>query len=194
MPFFTPGTVIATPQGERLVEDIAVGDQVVTRDNGARSVRWVGRRVLDYAHLVTNPHLRPVFFRQASLGPGLPERDMMVSPNHRVLVDNGRTALFFSEREVLVAAKHIVNANQVRQVDVLGVTYVHLLCDGHETVMANGVWVESFHPADTSLGALGNAQRSEIFEIFPELQRGLEPETRERDRRRRRSVLLDFTR
>lgn len=194
MPFFTPGTVIATPHGERAVEELAVGDLIVTREHGTRPVRWVGKRVLNYAHLVQNPHLRPIFLRQASLGPGLPERDMMVSPNHRVLVDSGRTALFFEEHDVLVAAKHIVNAKDVRQVDVLGVTYVHFLCDGHETVMANGVWAESFHPVDTSLGAHGNAQRSEIFELFPELLQGQEPETKARDRKRRRAVLLDFVR
>lgn len=194
MAFFTPGTVISTPRGERPVEDLRVGDRVVTRENGTRAVRWVGSRVLSYAQLVVRPHLKPIFFRQSSLGPGLPERDLMVSPNQRVLVSNDRTALFFSEREVLVAAKHIVSTSHVRQVDVLGVTYFQMLFDGHETVMANGVWTECFHPADTSLGALGNAQRSEIFELFPELQVGLEPEARAHAARRRRSVLIDVNR
>lgn len=194
MPFFTPGTVISTPRGERLVEDLRADDLVVTRDHGIRPVRWVGSRELSYAQLVVRPHLKPVFFRQASLGPGLPERDLMVSPNQRVLVSNDRTALFFSEREILVAAKHIVSATHVRQVEVLGVTYFQILFDGHETVMANGVWTECFHPADTSLGALGNAQRGEIFELFPELQVGLEPETKARAARRRRSILIDVNR
>lgn len=194
MPFFTPGTVILTPAGERVIDDLRVGDSVMTRDRGAQAIRWIGRRTLDYAHLVSNPHLRPVLLRQASLAAGLPERDLMVSPNHRVLIEKERTALFFSEREVLVAAKHIVNAKGIRQVDVLGVTYVHFMCARHEVVMANGIWAESFHTVDRSLGAVGNAQRAEIFEIFPELRATQSPEAERKARVRSRDIVMDHER
>ena len=106
---------------------------------------------------------------QGSLGQGLPERDMLVSPNHRLLVANERTMLYFEEHEVLVAAKHLSNSRTIRPVDALGVTYVHFMFDRHEVVLANGCWTESFQPGDYSLNGLGNAQRNEIFEIFPEL-------------------------
>ena len=94
------------------------------------------------------PHLKPILIRQGSLGNGLPERDMMVSPNHRMLVANDRTALYFDEHEVLVAAKHLVNHKGVAQVDSLGTTYIHFLCDRHEVVLSNGAWTESFQPGD----------------------------------------------
>lgn len=51
-----------------------------------------------------------------------------------------------------------------------GTTYVHFMCDRHEVVLSNGIWTETFHPEDTSLKGIGNAQRLEIFEIFPELK------------------------
>jgi Hint domain len=191
MPFFTPGTVILTPSGERPVEDLRLGDEVVTRDHGNRAIRWIGQRVLDYAFLNANAHLRPVLFQQASIAPGLPERDTMVSPNHRVLIESSRTALYFSGSEALVAAKHVVNARSIRQVDVLGVTYVHFMCDQHEVVMANGIWVECFNTGDLSLGAVGNAQRGEVFEIFPDLKAEISPAVAERARNRARSILLD---
>lgn len=194
MPFFTPGTVILTPAGESPVENLSIGDQVVTRDRGAQKIRWIGQKVLDYAHLASNPHLRPVLVRQASLSAGLPERDLMISPNHRIMIERTRTALFLSEQEALVAAKHIVDSKGIRQVDVLGVTYVHFMCDRHEVVMANGIWLESFHTADPSLGAVGNAQRNEIFELFPDLRQSLSPEAVARTRRRERAILLDTDR
>ncbi|MFN3972658.1 MAG: Hint domain-containing protein [Gemmobacter sp.] len=169
IPCFTPGTLIATPRGEVPVEELRVGDRVVSRDNGIQDIRWVGAKHLDWAALCANPHLKPVLIRQGSLGNGLPERDMMVSPNHRMLVANDRTALYFEDHEVLVAAKHLVGANGVHSVDAAGTTYLHMMFDRHEVVLANGAWTESFQPGDYTLKGMGNAQRTEIFEIFPEL-------------------------
>ncbi len=170
IPCFTPGTLIATPKGEVPVQNLKAGDKIITRDNGIQEIRWTGAKHLDWAALCANPHLKPVLIRQGSLGNGLPERDMMVSPNHRMLVANDRTALYFEEHEVLVAAKHLVGAKGVQTVDAAGTTYLHMLFDRHEVVLANGAWTESFQPGDYTLKGMGNAQRAEIFEIFPELQ------------------------
>ena len=112
----------------------------------------------------------PVLIRKGSLGNGLPERDMMVSPNHRMLVSNDRTALYFDEHEVLVAAKHLVAGKGVHEVDSMGTTYLHFMFDRHEVVLSNGAWTESFQPGDYTLKGMGNAQRNEIFELFPDLK------------------------
>ncbi|MDF2142421.1 Hint domain-containing protein [Paenirhodobacter sp. CAU 1674] len=170
VPCFTPGTLVATPRGEKLVEDLAVGDKVITRDNGLQEIRWVGRRDLSRTELMSAPHLKPVLIRAGSLGNGLPDRDMLVSPNHRMLVANERTALYFEEHEVLVAAKHLVDNRGVKTVETLGTSYLHFMFDRHEVLLANGCWSESFQPGDQTLGGMGNAQRSEIFELFPELR------------------------
>ncbi len=170
IPCFTPGTLVATPKGERLVEELQVGDKVITRDNGIQELRWIGRRDMSLAELTAAPHLKPVLIKAGSLGNDLPERDMLVSPNHRMLVANERTALYFEEHEVLVAAKHLVDNKGVRTAETLGTSYLHFMFDRHEVVLANGAWTESFQPGDQTLGGMGNAQRSEIFELFPELK------------------------
>jgi hypothetical protein len=170
VPCFTPGTLIVTPRGEIPVETLAIGMPVLTRDSGVRAIVHVTSVTLDYGQLAARPHLRPVLLRGGSLDQGLPERDMLVSPNHRMLVANDRTALYFDEHEVLVAAKHLVDNKGVRQVDALGVTYLHFLFDQHEVVLANGAWSESFQPGDQSISGMGNAQRLELFELFPELR------------------------
>jgi Hint domain len=92
-PCFTPGTLITTQRGEVPVEMLASGDRVVTRDNGIQPVRWVGKTQMFLHDFQADPHLLPVFIQQGSLGKGLPERDMMVSPNHRVLVTNSRVSV-----------------------------------------------------------------------------------------------------
>ena len=192
VPCFTPGTLIATPHGEIQVEQLRVGDKIITRDNGIQEIRWTGTRALNWAELRANPHLKPVLIRTGSLGNGLPERDMLVSPNHRMLVANDRTALYFDEHEVLVAAKHLVTGNGIHSVDSAGTTYLHFLFDRHEVVLANGAWTESFQPGDMTLKGMGNAQRSEIFDIFPELKTdaGVEGYTAARKTLKRHEALL----
>jgi len=170
VPCFTPGSRIATPRGEVLVENLAVGDKIITRDNGIQEIRWVGSKTMNHAELRGAPHLRPILIKAGSLGDGLPERDMLVSPQHRMLVANDRTSLYFEESEVLVAAKHLVNHNGVQWMDTLRTTYIHFMFDRHEVVLADGAWTESFQPGDVTLGGMGNSQRNEIFELFPDLR------------------------
>lgn len=170
LPCFTPGIKIATPKGERLVEELQVGDRVITRDNGIQEIRWVGARTLNGAELARAGHLNPVLIRQGALGGGLPERDMIVSPNHRILVANDKTALYFEEREVLVAAKHLIGLEGVDIVEISEVTYIHFMFDQHEVVLSDGAWTESFQPGDLSLAGLADAQRDELLELFPELK------------------------
>ncbi|MBM1892438.1 tandem-95 repeat protein [Sulfitobacter pseudonitzschiae] len=170
IPCFTPGTLIATPKGERRVEDLQVGDRVITRDNGIQEIRWVGQKAMTGAEFERAEHLKPVLIQKGALGGGLPERDMMVSPNHRVLVANDKTALYFEEREVLVAAKHLTGLKGVDIVDVSATTYIHLMFDQHEVILSDGAWTESFQPGDLTLAGIGNAQRNELFELFPELK------------------------
>nr|WP_309503422.1 Hint domain-containing protein [uncultured Roseovarius sp.] len=170
IPCFTPGTVIATPKGERLVEDLQVGDRVITRDNGLQEIRWLGRRDLAGAEMLQAQHLKPVLIRAGSLGRGLPERDLLVSPNHRVLINNEKSALYFEDREVLAAAKHLTGLEGVDAVDTGAVSYIHFMFDQHEVVLSNGSWTESFQPGEQTLDSMGHEQRDEIYSLFPELR------------------------
>ena len=110
--------------------------------------------------------LAPIVIGAGAMGNA---RDLIVSPQHRILVSGWWAELYMGEREVLVAAKHLVNNRTVQSVPMLGVTYIHAMCAGHEMVLANGCWCELFQPADSSLNGLGNAQRNELGEIFPAL-------------------------
>ena len=170
IPCFTPGSLVATPKGEKRVEDLIVGDKVITRDNGIQEIRWAGRCDLTRGDLLQSAHLKPVLIKAGSLGNGLPERDMLVSPNHRMLVANDKTSLYFEEHEVLVAAKHLVGNDGIQVAETLGTSYLHFMFDRHEVILADGTWTETFQPGDLTLGGMGNAQRAEIFELFPELK------------------------
>ncbi|QPM89803.1 Hint domain-containing protein [Pseudooceanicola algae] len=168
---FAPGTLIATIRGEVPVEDLQPGDRIITRDNGMQELRWIGSRRLTPHELTLAPELRPVRIRSGALGRGLPTRDLLVSPNHRMLIRSDRASLLYEESEVLIAAKDLVGTPGIERVDDASVTYLHLLFDQHEVILANGAWSESFQPGDYSMKGLGKDQRKEIFYLFPELNK-----------------------
>ncbi|MEO0750577.1 MAG: Hint domain-containing protein [Pseudomonadota bacterium] len=170
VPCFTPGTVIATPSGEKPVEDLDVGDRVLTRDNGLQEIRWIGSSRLTAQDLKSSPDLRPVLIRSGALEHGLPEADILVSPWHNVLIQSASTHAFFDENEVLAAAADLTGIDGVDVAEVAEVTYIHFMFDRHEVVLSNGFWSESLRPDDAVMASMGQSQRQEIFSLFPELR------------------------
>lgn len=168
---FTPGTRIETPQGPRLVEELREGDFVQTKDNGAEEVLWIGSRRMTGARLFAMPYLRPVRIRVGALGVQRPDEELLVSPEHRMLIRGEAAEALFNTSEVLVAAKDLINGrNIVVDMAVREVTYVHLMLRRHQVLWANGVETESFHPASTSLSALDSADRARLLELDPGLE------------------------
>ncbi|MCC0077409.1 MAG: Hint domain-containing protein [Rhodobacter sp.] len=166
---FTPGTMIDTLRGKVAVEDLAPGDKVLTRDHGYQPLAWVGRRDLSAADLARVPAAAPVRIAAGALGRGLPERDLIVSPRHRMLITGARAELMFGEREVLVCAADLLGLPGVSQDLTEGVSYIHVMCDAHQIIRAEGAWTESFQPAEAVMGALDAATRAELLGLFPEL-------------------------
>ncbi|MDZ4396010.1 Hint domain-containing protein [Cypionkella sp.] len=169
IPCFTPGVMILTSRGDVAVEDLRAGDLLLTRDNGLQPIRWIGTRKLGLGELIAQPCLQPVKIGQGALGGGLPLRDTVVSPQHRMLIVGALPEMLFGEAEVLVAATHLTVLAGVQQILPPGVTYIHVLLDHHEIIHANGSWTESFQPAERMLDAMEDGPRAEIAALFPEL-------------------------
>jgi len=168
---FTPGTIIATPTGPTLIETLQVGDLVITADNGLQAIRWIGTKRVSGARLQAHPQLRPIRIKAHAFGPNRPEKDLLVSPQHRMFLKSHQALLMFGENEILMTAKSLLNDKTIL-VDhqVTYVDYIHILFDHHELVQANGTWSESFHPGTVGLDAIEKYAKAELFEIFPELQ------------------------
>ena len=170
IPCFTLGTLIATPTGLRAVDSLRVGDLVQTADHGAQVVRWINQRRIGAAALALLPQLRPIRIKAGALGEGCPQADLVVSPQHRMLVRSKVALRMFDAGEVLVAAKHLLGLPGIAVAeDLAEVTYVHFLCDQHEVVFANGAPTESLYAGPMTLRALGEAAVAEIMQIFPDL-------------------------
>lgn len=170
-PCFCAGTMIMTRHGLCAVEDLQVGDSVYTKDHGFQRVRWIGAKTLGAGDLAQNPKLAPVRIGKGALGADLPQQDLLVSQQHRVLVQSKIARNMFGTDEVLVAAKHLTGLNGIMlAADLPAVSYVHILFDGHEIIQANGVLTESLYVGKQALSTVGQAVRDEIFAIFPELE------------------------
>lgn len=171
MTCFTCGTMITTLRGEVAVEALSIGDRVVTRDNGLKTIRRISRRDFGYGQMSAAPHLQPMLIGMGALGKGLPERDMLVSPNLRMRVGAEHFPISGVQvpgaQEALVAAKNLANSGSIRPCSVLGVSYVLIEFDQTECVLANGTWAEAFCQSDDHAGAGTNAQRNELRELFP---------------------------
>jgi len=167
---FTPGTRIVTPDGARQIEDLRPGDAIQTKDNGPQQVIWTGHRRMTGARLYAMPHLRPIRFRSGALGIDRPDEDLLVSPQHRMLVKGAAAQSLFHAHEVLVAAEDLLNDGTICVDRTLReVTYVHVLMERHQIVWANGLETESFHPSNTALETVDPAQRAGLLEILPSL-------------------------
>lgn len=160
---FTPGTMIATPYGERAIDTLQAGDLVVTRDHGLQPIRWIQSRTI--------PALGR--FAPVRIKPGVvtgQDRDLLVSPQHRMLFTGYEAELLFGESEVLISARHLTDDRLVTVEQGGDVTYIHMLFDEHEVVYANGGASESFHPGEVGLSAVSALAREELFAVFPELR------------------------
>jgi len=169
VPCFTPGTLIDAAHGRVPVETLRPGDRVLTRDNGFQPLEWVGRKDVTPDEMARHPRFRGVRIRAGALGAGQPERDMVVSPQHRILLVGPEADLMFGVHEVLAPAIHMVGIPGVEADSADAVSYIHIMCRRHQVVRSDGLWSESFQPGDLSLAGLDEAQRAELLALFPDL-------------------------
>ncbi|AUH35446.1 hemolysin [Paracoccus tegillarcae] len=167
---FANGSQIETELGPRPVEQLNVGDLVATKDQGLMPIRWIGRKNLDAATLKANPGLFPIRIGAGALGKNNPDRDLLVSPQHRVLVNSKIARRMFGSDEVLVAAKHLTALENVEvATDVAELAYFHILVDGHEIVTANNLACETLFPGPITRKNIGDAAWEEVTTLFPDL-------------------------
>lgn len=160
IPCFCAGTLIATPQGDRPITDLKVGQLVTTRDNGPQPILWIGVRRLAAADLLAAPRLRPIRFAPGVFGNDVP---VFVSPQHGMLIKCGG-------HEKLVRAIHLsrMKGGTVRQArGVRSVTYIHLLFATHQIIYGDGIPSESFYPGPCATKALASAQLDALCTVFP---------------------------
>lgn len=170
VPCFGRGTYIQTELGKSPVEKLKVGDRVMTKDRGVQTIRWIGSQRLSAKRFEQNPNLRPIRIKAGALGEGIPECDLIVSPQHRILVRSKIAMRMFDTMEVLVAAKQLLAVEGIEiATDMEEVEYFHILFDQHEVILSNGAETESLYTGPEAMKSIPKASREEILTLFPEL-------------------------
>jgi len=152
---FAEGTRIATPSGPVAVEDLREGDEVeVLLGEGTRPIIWIGHRQVDCRRHPEPAKVWPVRVKAGAFGPGMPVRDLYLSPDHAVYVER-----------VLIPIKHLINGGSVAQVETDTVTYYHVELASHDVVLAEGLAAESYLDA----GDRANFSNAEgVVRLFPD--------------------------
>ncbi|MEQ9259288.1 MAG: Hint domain-containing protein [Roseovarius sp.] len=170
-PCFVAGTLIDTPRGPRPIESLRAGDEVITRDNGVQRIRWAGMREISLlGGGAEAEQFQPIRIRRNALGPGVPDRDLLLSPMHRVLIRDPLVGLLTGQDEVLCPVQRLVNGRSVIREARSSVSYHHLLFDDHQVLTSSGCDSESFYPGAIGLEGFAEQTREEVLGLFPELR------------------------
>ncbi len=182
--FFTAGTRLLTSHGEIEVEELKIGDELVTLPKPGEPpkatsvIRKIYSQTVSSQCMHLNPKLRPVRIAAGALGGGQPTRDLLVSRQHRMLVQSKIAERMFGMSEVLVPAIKFAELSGVSVHEATeDVQYFHVLLDDHKVIFAEGAPTESLFTGPEALKSMSPEAREEILTIFPEIgETGYQPE------------------
>ena len=133
-PCFCTGTMILTDRGDVAVETLTIGDNVITTAGETRPVRWIGKRRVS-ARFADPLRAYPIRVRTGALADGVPSRDLLVSPDHALLVDG-----ILAQAGALVNGVSIVRETEVPET----FTYYHVEVAEHSLILAENTPAETF--------------------------------------------------
>jgi hypothetical protein len=158
---FAAGTSVKTARGERLVEDLVVGELVLAHFAGVASIKWIGQRRIDCRRHPRPEQVWPVRVCAGAVGDNQPRRDLWLSPDHAVFVD-----------DLLTPIKYLVNSSSITQMPVDEFTYYHVELPQHDLLLAEGLLAESY----LDVGDRSNFDNADgAIRLFPDFStRGLD--------------------
>jgi hypothetical protein len=150
---FCRGTLILSDRGEVAVEDLMIGDRLVTVSGAARRVKWIGHRAYDGRFVAANRGVLPIRVAAGALAAGVPARDLLLSPEHALYLDGA-----------LVPAGQLVNGATIRQEkSVDRVEYFHIELEGHDVILAEGAPAETYVDCDNRFMFHNGAEFARLY-------------------------------
>jgi hypothetical protein len=157
---FSRGTHITMASGAQTrIEDLQVGDRVLTRDDGPQQVRWIG-----HSTVRATGAFAPILIKKGALNNA---HDLIVSPDHRLFVYQRQDRIGAGQSEILVKARHLINGYTVFVHDAGYVDYFQILFDRHHIIYAEGIAAESMLINPRTRPALPQELLDKLGEVLP---------------------------
>ena len=147
---FLAGTRIKTTAGEITIEDLRIGDNVLTTSGQAKPIKFIGRRKVSRER--TGPWKKgegPVKIARFAIDGKAPHSDLYISPTHAIYIDG-----------ILIPVGNLVNGVTIvadAKPEALSLTLLHIELDTHDAILAEGLAVESFRHDNPHAQAFDNA-------------------------------------
>ena len=159
---YSAGTLIRTVTGDVRIEDLRIGDLVMTLDHGPQPVRWLRSNDHPLDGVATDG--KPVLIAAGALGNGLPVADLIVSPQHRIFAGGHGQLNNLSSTQVFIPAKALTGLRGIRHMrGKRAITWVHFACDRHEVITANGCLSESLLLGSVARAALSKSEHKQAL-------------------------------
>ncbi len=131
---YCPGTLIETEHGEIAVENLVIGDRIMTLSGDYRPIKWIGRRSYGGRFIMGRKSILPICIKTGAIADNVPLRDLWISPHHAMYIDG-----------MLIEAKDLVNGVSVVQAERMEkVEYFHIELDTHDVIIAEGALSETY--------------------------------------------------
>jgi Hint domain len=167
---FVRGTLIDTLEGPKPVEELSHKDKIFTDSDGPQPLVWIGRRRLGSGVLRGRPNLRPVRITAGVLGN---RSDILLSPEHRVLISDWRAQLYFGEDQILVPIKALIDGEGIRcEPADKAVEYFQLVFAHHQVVFSEGLPTESYFLEGGRESKTSKSIQLEVGRTCPEVASG----------------------
>ena len=151
------GTRIRTSEGERKIEELKIGDPVVTLSGESKPIKWIGRQRFKKSSECWPKDFEPIRISRFALDARTPHRDLYLSPNHAVYIDG-----------VLIPAKYLINGINITQCAPEGadiIEYLHIELFAHDVIYAEGATAETFGSLREARDHFDNFY--EYFRLYP---------------------------
>jgi len=171
---FGGDSLIRTPCGARRADMVRPDDLIVTQ-NGLKPVKLVLKRRVSRADTAAGNERTPIRLRRRAIGPMLPERDVLLSPDHRAVLPGYRLVGTQDNETALLPIGEVADHSDhaFRDRSAFGAELFTFVFEEPQVFRVSGLLVESFCPNESTLSALTGRMRAELVRLFPDLRKDL---------------------
>lgn len=168
---FTHGILIQTEHGPVAIEDLQPGTMIESASGRMLRLMWKGSITLVPGAPTLNEEPDRLYrVMPDAFGIGRPSQDQTFGPHARRLDRDPKVRASLGVDGALMPVSELVDGYGVITVNPVSPTRVyHLACEEHETILASGMEVETYHPGPDAPLSMSEEMMEIFMSFFPYL-------------------------